>query len=60
MKISFTTLGCPDWSLDDIYAKGGDYDGWMMFEHEKRWHPELEDPAEIFPVFAAWARQVIA
>ena len=27
MKISFTTLGCPDWSLDDICAKGGDYDG---------------------------------
>ena len=27
MKISFTTLGCPEWSLDDICAKGGDYDG---------------------------------
>ena len=43
----------------DLLKQHG-YDGWIMFEHEKRWHPELEDPAEIFPVFAAWARQVIA
>lgn len=35
------------------------YDGWIMFEHEKRWHPELKDPEEIFPVFAAWARPLI-
>ena len=35
------------------------YDGWIMFEHEKRWHPELEDPDDIFPVFAAWARPLV-
>ena len=35
------------------------YDGWIMFEHEKRWHPELEDPDDILPVFAAWARPLV-
>jgi hypothetical protein len=30
-----------------------------MFEHEKRWHPELEDPAIIFPQFVGWARPLI-
>ena len=27
MKISFATLGYPDWSLVDICSRGGDYDG---------------------------------
>ena len=35
------------------------YEGWIMFEHEKRWHPELEEPEEIFPVFSAWAGGLI-
>ncbi len=30
------------------------YDGWLMFEHEKRWHPELAAPAAAFPVFIEW------
>ena len=25
MKLSFTTLGCPDWDLDTICAKGSEY-----------------------------------
>ena len=25
MKIGFTTLGCPDWDLDTICAKGSEY-----------------------------------
>jgi len=36
------------------------YDGWIMFEHEKRWHPELEEPEEIFPRFVAWVKPLIA
>jgi sugar phosphate isomerase/epimerase len=32
------------------------YDGWVIFEHEKRWHLELPEPEEIFPQFVAWAR----
>ncbi len=39
--------------------KAGGYDGWLQFEHEKRWHPNLPEPEEIFPAFAAWARQFV-
>ena len=30
------------------------YDGWVMFEHEKRWHDDLESPEVIFPMFIKW------
>ncbi len=33
------------------------YDGWLQFEHEKRWHPELPEPEEIFPMFIQWANK---
>jgi sugar phosphate isomerase/epimerase len=36
------------------------YNGWILFEHEKRWHPELLEPDEIFPKFVAWVRPLIA
>jgi sugar phosphate isomerase/epimerase len=32
------------------------YEGYVMFEHEKRWHGELEEPEEIFPLFIEWFR----
>jgi sugar phosphate isomerase/epimerase len=32
------------------------FDGYVMFEHEKRWHPEIEEPAEALAHFAQWAR----
>jgi sugar phosphate isomerase/epimerase len=35
------------------------YDGWVNFEHEKRWHPELDEPEAIFPAFARWVRPII-
>ena len=41
-----------------ILQKGG-YDGWLLFEHEKRWHPDLPDPSIAFPAFVKWARGVI-
>lgn len=34
------------------------YDGWVMFEHEKRWHMELPEPEVIFPEFVAWFRSL--
>ena len=34
------------------------YDGWIVFEHEKRWHPELPEPEVAFAAFAQWARAV--
>ena len=30
------------------------YDGWLLFEHEKRWHAELPEPEVMFPKFVAW------
>lgn len=32
--------------------------GWLQFEHEKRWHPELLEPEVAFPAFTAWARKL--
>ena len=39
--------------------KAGGYDGWLLFEHEKRWHPNLPEPEEIFPQFVEWAKPLI-
>ena len=35
------------------------YDGWYLFEHEKRWHPELTEPEVAFPAYAQWVRGLI-
>ncbi len=35
------------------------YDGWLQFEHEKRWHLELAEPEEIFPEFVRWVKPLI-
>lgn len=39
--------------------KSHDYQGWLVFEHEKRWHPNLLEPEIAFKAFAEWARKVI-
>ena len=36
------------------------YDGWVMFEHEKRWHPDLQEPEVAFPAFVKWIRPLIS
>ncbi|MEA3335674.1 MAG: sugar phosphate isomerase/epimerase [Chloroflexota bacterium] len=35
------------------------YDGWLLFEHEKRWHPELAAPEVAFPAFVSWVRPLL-
>lgn len=35
------------------------YNDWLLFEHEKRWHPNLPEPEEIFPQFVEWVRPFI-
>lgn len=35
------------------------FNGWIVFEHEKRWHPELADPETVFPRFADWVHSVV-
>ena len=40
----------------ELWDKG--YDGWAAFEHEKRWHPSIADPADAFPAFVEWFRSL--
>ena len=40
--------------------KAGGYDGYLTFEHEKRWIPDLDEPEMIFPKYVAWVRRVTA
>lgn len=40
-----------------LKSKG--YNGWVLFEHEKRWHPNLPEPEVIFPAFIKWARPIV-
>lgn len=35
------------------------YKGWMVFEHEKRWHGELAEPEVAFPAFIQWANRLL-
>lgn len=39
--------------------KENGYDGWLQFEHEKRWIPSLLEPEVVFPVFAQWTRSLV-
>lgn len=34
------------------------FDGWYVFEHEKRWHPSLEEPEEALKAYVSWIRSV--
>ena len=35
------------------------YDGWILFENEKRWHPTLPEPEIAFPAFVNWVRPLL-
>jgi sugar phosphate isomerase/epimerase len=39
--------------------KENGYDGWLVFEHEKRWHPNLPEPEGVFPKFVEWVIPLI-
>ena len=43
-------------SLQLLHATG--YSGWLVFEHEKRWHPTLPEPELIFPAFISWMNSI--
>ena len=43
----------PERVLALLSARG--YDGWVSFEWEKRWHPEIEEAEQALAHFAAWA-----
>ena len=58
-KIPWTPvlLGRGDFPAARVLAglRGGGYDGWVSFEWEKRWHPEIEEPDVALPHFLGWA-----
>lgn len=39
--------------------KAGGYGGWLSFEHEKAWHPEIAEPEEAFPAYIAAMRPLL-
>ena len=43
----------------DLLKKGG-YQGYLTLEWEKRWHPELAEPEEAFPIFIQTMRDLLA
>jgi sugar phosphate isomerase/epimerase len=45
-------------SIELLKANG--YDGWLLFEHEKHWHPNLPEPEEIFPQFVQWIKPFLS
>jgi sugar phosphate isomerase/epimerase len=36
------------------------YTGWLLFEQEKRWHPNLAEPEVAFPAFVKWVRSLLS
>jgi len=42
----------------DILAESG-YNGYLAFEWEKKWHPEIEEPEEAFPAYTEYMTQII-
>jgi len=56
----YTLPGEGDLPIDDAVRalREHGYDGWVVFEHEKRWHPSISDPEVAFPAFVEWFRSV--
>jgi sugar phosphate isomerase/epimerase len=40
-----------------LRSKG--YAGWLVFEHEKRWHPSLPEPEQAFPAYVRWYKSIV-
>ena len=40
--------------------KAVNYNGWLLFEHEKRWDKNLAEPQDIFPAFIRWVKPILA
>jgi len=56
-----THFGQGDLPLEEIISllKNGGYQGYLTLEWEKRWHPELAEPEEAFPVFIEKMRALL-
>ncbi len=40
------------------FLREKNFDGWYVFEHEKRWHANLEDPEEAISAYVKWIRSI--
>jgi hypothetical protein len=38
----------------------GGYDGYLSFEWEKAWHPEIDEPEVAIPQYATYMRKLLA
>jgi sugar phosphate isomerase/epimerase len=54
----YVNPGEGDFCLDEAISalKKANYEGWIVLEHEKRWHPEIQEPEEILPAFVRWSK----
>ena len=54
MKVAFTTVGCPDWKIEDVAGNARPYgfDGYLSLKWEKRWEPKMAPPKGAFPQYA--------
>jgi fatty-acyl-CoA synthase len=50
-----------DIPLKEILAilKAGGYDGYLTFEWERAWHPEIEPPDQAFPRYSSVMREIL-
>jgi sugar phosphate isomerase/epimerase len=44
-------------AIDWLRAYG--FDGWVSFEWEKKWHPELAEPEQVLPHFVTYMRKLL-
>lgn len=60
-KPRYCLLGEGDVPVREAIAllRQGGYTGWLSFEWEKRWHPEIEAPEVAFPQFVHRVRQYL-
>jgi sugar phosphate isomerase/epimerase len=51
--VRYCLLGQGDLPVGEVLRllMNGGYDGWIAFEWEKRWHPEIEEPVVALPDF---------
>ena len=46
MRLAYSTLACPRWTVEEAVAAAVryGYDGYLSLEWEKQWHPEIAEP----------------
>jgi sugar phosphate isomerase/epimerase len=57
----YTLMGEGDVPLAEMIGllRSNGYDGWISVEWEKRWHPEIADPAIVMPQYAQRLRELV-